>query len=93
MIQVLRAKTLVSGSNPSWNRDSPNILQLDGTIIAPTDPKPWGSGLLQWLEFKMLRGLTIQGQGTIDGQGNAWWSNKSLFDDDAVKHLFTSPCF
>ncbi|XP_010936703.1 polygalacturonase At1g48100 [Elaeis guineensis] len=59
------------------------VFQLDGTIIAPTDPKPWGSGLLQWLEFRKLRGLTIQGQGIIEGQGNAWWSNKSLFDDNA----------
>ncbi|KAG1342793.1 hypothetical protein COCNU_05G010220 [Cocos nucifera] len=68
--------------------DGPNcedniVFQLDGTIIAPTDPKPWGSGLLQWLEFKKLKGLTIQGQGIVEGQGNAWWSNKSLSDDNA----------
>ncbi|XP_008782487.1 polygalacturonase At1g48100 [Phoenix dactylifera] len=68
--------------------DGPNcgdniVFELDGEIIAPTDPKPWGSGLLQWLEFKKLRGLTIRGKGIIEGHGNAWWSNKSQFDDDA----------
>ncbi|XP_009388828.2 polygalacturonase At1g48100-like isoform X1 [Musa acuminata AAA Group] len=51
-----------------------NILfQLDGKIIAPGG-KAWGSGLLQWLEFRSLKGIRIQGQGIIEGQGNAWWS-------------------
>lgn len=47
--------------------------QLDGTIIAPTSSKPWGSGLLQWLEFTKLKGITVQGSGTIDGRGSVWW--------------------
>lgn len=53
-------------------------MQLDGKIIAPTSSKPWGSGLLQWLEFTKLKGITIKGKGVIDGQGSVWW-------DDSVR--------
>lgn len=56
------------------------LLQLDGTIIAPTNAKAWGKGLLQWLEFTKLVGLTIRGKGTIDGRGSVWWTH-SVLDD------------
>ncbi|KAF5443140.1 hypothetical protein F2P56_035726 [Juglans regia] len=59
------------------------VFQLDGTIIAPTNSKAWGRGLLQWLEFTKLRGITIQGKGIIDGRGSVWWQD-SQFDDDPV---------
>ncbi|KAJ9135361.1 hypothetical protein P3X46_032552 [Hevea brasiliensis] len=49
------------------------IFQLDGKIIAPTSAGAWGSGLLQWIEFTKLKGITIRGKGVIDGQGSAWW--------------------
>lgn len=49
-------------------------------IIAPTNSKAWGGGLLQWLEFTKLRGITIQGKGVIDGRGSVWWQD-SPFDD------------
>ncbi|KAF9626691.1 hypothetical protein IFM89_038786 [Coptis chinensis] len=51
------------------------VFQLDGTIIAPTSARAWGSGLLQWIEFTKLRGITIQGKGIIDGRGSVWWQN------------------
>ncbi|KAG9449895.1 hypothetical protein H6P81_009860 [Aristolochia fimbriata] len=50
-------------------------IQLDGTIIAPTNAKAWGSGLLQWLEFTKLKGIHIRGSGVIDGRGSVWWAN------------------
>jgi polygalacturonase len=50
-------------------------MQLDGKIIAPTSSEPWGSGSLQWLQFKQLKGITIFGKGIIDGQGSAWWND------------------
>ncbi|GAB4839775.1 hypothetical protein Ancab_020485 [Ancistrocladus abbreviatus] len=54
----------------------PNIVfQLDGTIIAPTSSKTWGAGLLWWLEFTKLRGITVQGKGVIDGSGSVWWQD------------------
>ncbi|XP_077244148.1 polygalacturonase At1g48100-like [Tasmannia lanceolata] len=59
----------------------PNIvIQLDGMIIAPTSAKAWGSGILQWLEFSKLVGITIRGGGTIDGQGSVWWADTQLGD-------------
>ncbi|GLJ40543.1 hypothetical protein SUGI_0836420 [Cryptomeria japonica] len=52
----------------------PNIIfQIEGTIIAPTNARIWGSGLLQWMQFIKLKGITIQGCGVIDGQGSVWW--------------------
>ncbi|KAG6429572.1 hypothetical protein SASPL_107624 [Salvia splendens] len=57
------------------------VFQLDGTIIAPTSSGPWGSGLLQWLQFTKLVGLTIKGSGTIDGNGAVWWQSASDEDD------------
>ncbi|GFQ08657.1 polygalacturonase at1g48100, partial [Phtheirospermum japonicum] len=50
-------------------------MQLDGKIIAPTSREDWDSGLLQWLDFTGLSGLTIQGKGVIDGQGDVWWQD------------------
>ncbi|CAA3031723.1 polygalacturonase At1g48100-like [Olea europaea subsp. europaea] len=63
------------------------VFQLDGTIIAPKGSKQWGSGLLQWLQFTKLVGLTIQGSGTIDGNGEVWWQDSSYDDplDDESK--------
>ncbi|KAL5552865.1 hypothetical protein UlMin_040266 [Ulmus minor] len=63
---------------------APNIVfQLEGTILAPTDAKPWGKGILQWLEFSKLRGITVQGSGIIDGRGSGWWqiASASPYDD------------
>ncbi|XP_059624555.1 polygalacturonase At1g48100-like [Cornus florida] len=50
------------------------VFQLDGKIIAPKDSGSWGSGLLQWLEFTKLTGITIRGKGIIDGQGSVWYN-------------------
>lgn len=63
------------------------FLQLDGTIIAPTNAKYWGSGLLQWLEFTKLVGITVKGSGTIDGNGAVWWKDAPYGDpiDDELK--------
>ncbi|XP_075077087.1 polygalacturonase-like [Nicotiana tabacum] len=58
------------------------VLLLDGRIIAPTNPTVWGSGLLQWLEFKNLNGISVKGKGTIDGQGSVWWQNAQLENPD-----------
>jgi polygalacturonase len=54
----------------------PNIVfQLDGTIIAPTNPNAWSGVTLQWLEFTKLERITIQGNGVIDGKGSVWWQD------------------
>ncbi|KAI5580712.1 hypothetical protein BDE02_08G171800 [Populus trichocarpa] len=56
------------------------VFQLDGTIIAPSNANAWGRGLLQWLEFTKLVGITIQGKGTIDGSGSVWWQDYPFED-------------
>ncbi|RRT55557.1 hypothetical protein B296_00029912 [Ensete ventricosum] len=54
------------------------VFQVDGKVIAPSSGrKAWSSGLLQWLEFRVLKGIRIEGQGIIEGQGSAWWSSSS----------------
>ena len=58
------------------------VLQLDGTISAKTGARAWGSGLLQWLEFTKLNGISIQGSGVINGQGKEWWTYSDSDDDD-----------
>ena len=58
--------------------------QVDGTILAHTGSPAWRSGVLtQWLEFKNVRGITIQGCGTVDGQGSHWWSGGGSAAGDA----------
>ncbi|KAM0840613.1 hypothetical protein ACQ4PT_059542 [Festuca glaucescens] len=70
----------ISFSGPNCK---PNILfQLDGTILAKTGARAWGSGLLQWLEFTKLNGITIQGTGVINGRGQEWWANLDPNDDN-----------
>ncbi|KAG8384839.1 hypothetical protein BUALT_Bualt04G0160100 [Buddleja alternifolia] len=58
------------------------VFQLDGKIIAPKDSGAWGKGLLQWLEFTKLKGITIRGKGVIDGQGSVWWND----DINSIKY-------
>lgn len=68
--------------------DDDLILQLEGTILAPTSAKSFGSGLLQWLEFTKLNGIVIQGNGIINGRGQQWWTYsdpEDEYDDDMVK--------
>ncbi|KAH6801940.1 Pectin lyase-like superfamily protein [Perilla frutescens var. frutescens] len=79
----------ISFSGPYCQHDI--VFQLDGTIVAPTGSSHWGSGLLQWLEFTKLVGLTIKGSGTIDGNGAVWWKSASYDDDpldDQAKLIF-----
>ncbi|KAE8689341.1 Shaggy-like kinase 13 isoform 1 [Hibiscus syriacus] len=60
------------------------VFQLDGKIIAPTSSSAWGSGLLQWIEFTKLKGITITGKGTIDGQGSVWWNDSPTAEQDST---------
>lgn len=58
-------------------------MQLDGKIIASTSSGAWGSGLLQWIEFTKLKGITIRGKGVIDGQGSVWWNDLPTYSPDS----------
>ncbi|XP_076895094.1 putative polygalacturonase At3g15720 [Bidens hawaiensis] len=53
-------------------------LEILGTIIAPLDPRSWnGCETGAWMYFYGVSGLVIDGGGTINGRGNAWWTKKS----------------
>ncbi|KAK8625530.1 hypothetical protein V6N13_090398 [Hibiscus sabdariffa] len=51
------------------------VVQIDGTIVAPDEPKNWDPDLSRlWLDFSKLQGVLFQGNGVIDGSGSKWWA-------------------
>ena len=49
--------------------------QVDGTIVAPGEPKDWDPAFSRtWLNFHNLTGAIFQGKGIIDGTGSKWWA-------------------
>ncbi|KAJ9549780.1 hypothetical protein OSB04_022323 [Centaurea solstitialis] len=62
------------------------IFQIDGTILAPDDPKKWDPrNPRNWLSFSNLKGVIFQGYGVIDGSGKKWWAA-------SCKKNKTNPC-
>ncbi|KAL6518824.1 hypothetical protein OROHE_017577 [Orobanche hederae] len=59
----------------------PNIVvQVDGKIVAPANKKEWTKTDFQWILFRdNSKGITIKGNGVIDGNGESWWT--SVKDD------------
>ncbi|KAM3357309.1 putative polygalacturonase [Capsicum galapagoense] len=50
-------------------------IQVDGTIVAPSDPEDWDpKSPKAWLVFSNLTAVTFQGNGIIDGSGSKWWA-------------------
>ncbi|XP_057496435.1 probable polygalacturonase At1g80170 isoform X1 [Actinidia eriantha] len=51
------------------------IIQIDGTIVAPDEPKTWDPENPRiWLDFSNLNRVIFQGGGVIDGSGSKWWA-------------------
>ncbi|KAD1033746.1 hypothetical protein E3N88_43394 [Mikania micrantha] len=51
------------------------IVQIDGIIVAPGEPKNWDPrNPRTWLYFANLTGVIFQGHGVIDGSGRKWWA-------------------
>ncbi|GMN44098.1 hypothetical protein TIFTF001_013293 [Ficus carica] len=54
------------------------VFQVNGTIVAPAPDRPtkWSAGesKKEWLVFKTIRRMTMQGSGVIDGKGAKWWN-------------------
>ncbi|XP_062209010.1 polygalacturonase At1g48100-like [Phragmites australis] len=49
-------------------------IQLDGTIVAPSDPNTWpANSKRNWLVFYQAHGVSLRGAGLIDGKGQKWW--------------------
>ncbi|KAL8121258.1 polygalacturonase At1g48100 [Apium graveolens] len=54
------------------------LFQIDGSLLAPPKVGAWPkSSLFQWINFKWIHNFTIQGTGTVDGQGSNWWAAAS----------------
>jgi len=52
-----------------------NYNQVDGTLMAPDGPNSWPEkdSRNQWLVFYRLDQMTLNGTGTIEGNGDKWW--------------------
>ncbi|KAH9327033.1 hypothetical protein KI387_007211, partial [Taxus chinensis] len=59
------------------------VFQVDGSIIAPVNAQFWTSNLLEWINFSKLNGITIVGNGVLDGQGAAWWKLSQYDNEDS----------
>ncbi|KAH9666621.1 putative polygalacturonase [Citrus sinensis] len=51
-------------------------VQIQGNIVAPHSSAWDGHDKKKWLLFSNVNGLTVNGNGKIDGKGASWWSNK-----------------
>ncbi|KAI3716276.1 hypothetical protein L6452_23502 [Arctium lappa] len=55
------------------------FVQVSGTIVGPTKKTDWvGYHIDTWLSFSTVNGLTVSGNGRIDGQGPIWWENACI---------------
>ncbi|XP_072992190.1 probable polygalacturonase At1g80170 [Typha latifolia] len=62
------------------------IIQVQGTIVAPDEPKDWDpKSPRAWLTFSKLTGVRMQGGGVIDGSGSKWWASSCKINK-------TNPC-
>lgn len=66
--------------------------QVDGKLLAPKDPSIWAAYGKYWLEFKKVS-MTLQGRGTIDGQGQTWWADSCKTVKTNVMFLSTDQVY
>uniref|UniRef100_A0ACD5TKN3 Uncharacterized protein n=1 Tax=Avena sativa TaxID=4498 RepID=A0ACD5TKN3_AVESA len=51
-------------------------LMIEGTLVAPPKRSYWIEDTIRhWILFNAVRGLTVTGGGTIDGNGKIWWQS------------------
>ncbi|MFS7901506.1 putative endo-polygalacturonase [Helianthus anomalus] len=63
-------------------------IQILGTIMAPQNPSSWnGCETGAWLLFYKVNGLFIDGGGTINGRGEAWWTKSSTYVHSIALHF------
>ncbi|GLJ21763.1 hypothetical protein SUGI_0406150 [Cryptomeria japonica] len=61
---------------------SPVSVKIEGEIIAPAHQSAWNNAdRKMWLTFANISALTIQGGGTIDGQGQVWWEKSCRINE------------
>ncbi|XP_027367339.1 polygalacturonase [Abrus precatorius] len=50
-------------------------VQISGTIEASDTPSDFNEDPTHWLMFDSVQKLSVNGGGTINGNGNTWWQN------------------
>ncbi|KAF5474130.1 hypothetical protein F2P56_006058 [Juglans regia] len=57
-------------------------LQISGTIEASNDRSDYGQDGRHWLLFDSVQDLSVEGGGTINGNGKIWWQNSCKTNKD-----------
>uniref|UniRef100_A0A1D1Y641 Polygalacturonase At1g48100 n=1 Tax=Anthurium amnicola TaxID=1678845 RepID=A0A1D1Y641_9ARAE len=52
------------------------VFQVNGVLMPPDGPDCWpeSDSKHQWLVFYRVDGMTLKGEGTIEGNGEDWWN-------------------
>ncbi|KAJ4796986.1 Pectin lyase-like superfamily protein [Rhynchospora pubera] len=52
------------------------VFQIDGVLMPPDGPDCWPQtdSKKQWIVFYRADGMTLKGEGTIEGNGENWWN-------------------
>ncbi|KAF7819021.1 Polygalacturonase [Senna tora] len=50
-------------------------MQIGGSIEASEDRSEYSEDTQHWVMFESVEKLTVEGGGTINGNGNTWWKN------------------
>ncbi|KAK4481190.1 hypothetical protein RD792_012071, partial [Penstemon davidsonii] len=57
-----------------------NENKISGTIMAPNSASLWDEkDSSQWLVFRNMNGLNVDGFGTVDGRGQSWWDQSCKY--------------
>ncbi|XP_021752444.1 polygalacturonase At1g48100-like [Chenopodium quinoa] len=70
-----RGKFMITSSIFSGPCKPGLVLQIDGILMPPEGPDCWpeSDSKRQWLVFYRLNDFTLNGTGTIEGNGQKWW--------------------
>ncbi|CAL9016499.1 unnamed protein product [Prunus brigantina] len=64
------------------NSNSVHVQQIMGKLVAPKMLDGWAEceSDSDWLQFKDVGNLVVDGSGEIDGQGSSWWTTPNQYD-------------
>ena len=66
----------------------PENFQIEGTLVAPPTRSDWSKETIRhWIMFNGVIGLTVDGGGTVDGNGKIWWQNSCKTNAKLVSAL------
>ncbi|KAI4300778.1 hypothetical protein L6164_034114 [Bauhinia variegata] len=69
-------------------------VQISGCLEASDDPSDYSEDRYHWIIFDGIENLSVQGGGTIHGNGNRWWKNScKRSKKKSCKHAPTAVTF